>query len=165
MVKHQTCRVEAAKVVGTLSQQALEIHARLCQIDRDLLVWQRGNDNRAASHDDPRHRAGRSDGTLPHRSPTRIGSVPGGSSPRLVGTDATSRSRAVAKEYGSATSLRWATSTCVKLLIVGMTSLVEPCKVRGEDRSTVSQSTRAKARAGSQPSRWQTRQHASAGQS
>ena len=36
--------VEAAKVVGTLSQQALEIHARLCQIDRDLLVWQRGND-------------------------------------------------------------------------------------------------------------------------
>ena len=27
-----------------LSQQALDIDARLCQIDRDLLVWQRGND-------------------------------------------------------------------------------------------------------------------------
>ena len=36
--------IEAARVVGTLSQQALDIHVRLRQIDRDLLVWQRGND-------------------------------------------------------------------------------------------------------------------------
>ena len=36
--------IEAAKVVATLSQQALDIHVRLRQIDRDLLVWQRGND-------------------------------------------------------------------------------------------------------------------------
>ena len=36
--------IEAAKVVGTLSRQALDIHLRLRQIDRDLLVWQRGND-------------------------------------------------------------------------------------------------------------------------
>ena len=36
--------IEAAKIVGTLSQQALDIHVRLRQIDRDLLVWQRGND-------------------------------------------------------------------------------------------------------------------------
>jgi transposase len=36
--------MEAAKIVGTLSQQALDVHVRLCQIDRDLLVWQRGND-------------------------------------------------------------------------------------------------------------------------
>lgn len=36
--------IEAGKIVGTLSQQALEIHARLRAIDRDLLVWQRGND-------------------------------------------------------------------------------------------------------------------------
>lgn len=36
--------IEAAKIIGTLSQQALDIHARLRQIDRDLLVWQRGND-------------------------------------------------------------------------------------------------------------------------
>ena len=36
--------LEAAKIVGTLSQQALDIHVRLRQIDRDLLVWQRGND-------------------------------------------------------------------------------------------------------------------------
>lgn len=35
---------EAVKIVGTLSQQALEIHVRLRQIDRDLLIWQRGND-------------------------------------------------------------------------------------------------------------------------
>jgi transposase len=36
--------VEAAKIVATLSQQALDIHVRLREIDRDLLVWQRGND-------------------------------------------------------------------------------------------------------------------------
>ena len=36
--------IEAAKIVGALSQQALDIHVRLRQIDRDLLVWQRGND-------------------------------------------------------------------------------------------------------------------------
>ena len=36
--------IEAARMVGMLSQQALDIDTRLCQIDRDLLVWQRGND-------------------------------------------------------------------------------------------------------------------------
>ena len=36
--------IEAAKIIGMLSQQALDIHVRLRQIDRDLLVWQRGND-------------------------------------------------------------------------------------------------------------------------
>ncbi len=36
--------IEAAKIIGTLSQQALDMHVRLRQIDRDLLVWQRGND-------------------------------------------------------------------------------------------------------------------------
>jgi transposase len=36
--------MEAAKIVGTLSQQALDIHVRLREIDRDLLVWQRSND-------------------------------------------------------------------------------------------------------------------------
>jgi transposase len=36
--------MEAAKIVSTLSRQALDIHIRLREIDRDLLVWQRGND-------------------------------------------------------------------------------------------------------------------------
>jgi transposase len=36
--------MEAAKIVSTLSRQALDIHVRLREIDRDLLVWQRGND-------------------------------------------------------------------------------------------------------------------------
>jgi transposase len=36
--------MEAAKIVSTLAQQALDIHVRLREIDRDLLVWQRGND-------------------------------------------------------------------------------------------------------------------------
>jgi transposase len=36
--------IEAAKIVGTLSQQALDTHVRLREIDRDLLVWQRGSD-------------------------------------------------------------------------------------------------------------------------
>src|SRR6202043_1557502 len=36
--------IEAAKIVGTLAQQALDIHVRLREIDRDLAVWLRGND-------------------------------------------------------------------------------------------------------------------------
>jgi transposase len=36
--------MEAAKIIGTLSRQALDIHIRLREVDRDLLVWQRGND-------------------------------------------------------------------------------------------------------------------------
>lgn len=36
--------MEAARIVSTLSRQALDIHTQLHQIDRDLLVWQRGND-------------------------------------------------------------------------------------------------------------------------
>ena len=36
--------MEAAKIVSTLSRQALDIHIRLREVDRDLLVWQRGND-------------------------------------------------------------------------------------------------------------------------
>ena len=35
---------EAAKVVGTLSQQALDTHVRLREIDRDLAVWLRSDD-------------------------------------------------------------------------------------------------------------------------
>ena len=72
--------IEAAKIVGTLSQQALDIHVRLRQIDRDLLVWQRGNDVARRLMTIPgigpverRH--------LPHRSPTRISSARGDSSP------------------------------------------------------------------------------------
>jgi len=34
----------AARMVGTLSQQALDAHVRLREIDRDLLAWQRSND-------------------------------------------------------------------------------------------------------------------------
>jgi transposase len=36
--------IEAAKIVGTLSRQALDTHIRLREIDRDLLVWLRSND-------------------------------------------------------------------------------------------------------------------------
>ena len=80
--------IEAAKIVGTLSQQALDTHVRLREIDRDLLVWQRGNDICASSYDHPRHRAGRRDrtGRIGHRS----ASVPLGAAVRcLVGTDTT----------------------------------------------------------------------------
>jgi transposase len=35
---------EAAKIISTLSQQALDTHIRLREIDRDLAVWLRGND-------------------------------------------------------------------------------------------------------------------------
>jgi len=36
--------IEAARIVATLSQQALDIHVRLREIDRDLAVWIRGSD-------------------------------------------------------------------------------------------------------------------------
>jgi transposase len=36
--------IEAARIVATLSQQALDIHVRLREIDRDLAVYLRGND-------------------------------------------------------------------------------------------------------------------------
>jgi len=36
--------IEAAKIVGTLSQHALDTHVRLREIDRDLLIWLRSND-------------------------------------------------------------------------------------------------------------------------
>jgi transposase len=35
---------EAAKVVAMLSRQALDVHLRLREIDRDVLAWQRAND-------------------------------------------------------------------------------------------------------------------------
>ncbi len=35
---------EAIKIIGTLSQQALDIHVRLRELDRDLIVWQRSSD-------------------------------------------------------------------------------------------------------------------------
>ena len=35
---------EAAKIAGRLSQQALDTHAQLREIDLDLLAWQRTND-------------------------------------------------------------------------------------------------------------------------
>ena len=60
--------IEAAKIVTTLSQQALDIHVRLT---RSIVIWRclRGNDV-ARVHDYPRHRAGRRDGTcrIGHRS-------------------------------------------------------------------------------------------------
>jgi len=72
--------MEAAKIVSTLSQQVLDIHIRLREIDRDLLVWQRGNDVArrlmtipALDQSARRH--------LPHRSPTHISFARGGSSP------------------------------------------------------------------------------------
>ena len=55
--------IEAAKIVGTLSQQALDTHVRLREIDRDLAVWLRGNDAARRLMTIPRHRAGRRDGS------------------------------------------------------------------------------------------------------
>ena len=81
--------MEAAKIVATLSQQALDTHVRLREIDRDLArlaTWQRCC---TSSHDHPWHRAGRRDGScgIGYRS----ASVPLGAAVRcLVGTDATS---------------------------------------------------------------------------
>ena len=138
--------IEAAKIVGTLSQQALDIHVRLRQIDRDLLVWQRGNDVArrlmtipgigpvgatalAASVTDPHQfRSGRQFAAWLGLTPLQKSS---GGKERL------GRISKMGDKY-----LR-------KLLIVGMTSLVRRAKYnpRGS-RSTAGRSARAKARAG-----------------
>ena len=81
--------MEAAKIIGTLSQQALDIHIRLREIDHDLLVWATWQRCRASAHDDPRHWASRRDGTC--RIDHRATSVPlRAAVRRLVGIDATS---------------------------------------------------------------------------
>ena len=116
---------EAAKIVSTLSQQALDIHIRLREIDRDLLVWQRGNDVArplmtipgigpvgatalAASITDPRQfRSGRQFAAWLGLTPLQRSS---GGKERL------GRIRKMGDKY-----LR-------KLLIVGMTSLVRRAK-------------------------------------
>ena len=78
--------IEAAKILGTLSQQVLTTHVRLREIDRDLAVWLRGC---TSTYDHPWHRAGRRDGTC--RIRYRSASIPLGAAVRcLVGTDATS---------------------------------------------------------------------------
>jgi transposase len=72
--------VEAAKIVATLSQQALNTHVRLREIDRDLLVWQRGNDVARRLMTIPPASGRSARRHLPHRSPIRINSARGGSS-------------------------------------------------------------------------------------
>jgi len=80
---------EAAKIVATLSQQALDTHVRLREIDRDLAIWLRGNDVARRLMTIPGVGADRRDGTC--RFGHRSASVPLGSAVcRVVGTDATS---------------------------------------------------------------------------
>jgi transposase len=71
--------IEAAKIVGTLSQQALDTHVRLREIDRDLAVWLGGNDVARRLMTIPG--IGPIGATALDRSPTRISSARGGSSP------------------------------------------------------------------------------------
>ena len=154
--------IEAAKMVGMLSQQALDIHARLREIDRDLLVWQRGNDVArrlmtipgigpvgatalAASVTDPHQfRSGRQFAAWLGLTPLQNSS---GGKERL------GRITKMGDKY-----LR-------KLLIVGMTSLVRRAKSKPERSIHGSPICSRESPCGSQPSRWQTRQHGSSGRS
>lgn len=136
--------IEAAKIVSTLSQQALDIHVRLREIDRDLLVWQRNNDVArrlvtipgigtigatalAASITDPRQfRSGRQFAAWLGLTPLQKSS---GGKERL------GRISKMGDKY-----LR-------KLLIVGMTSLVRRAKYN-PGRPTAGRSARTQTRAG-----------------
>ena len=152
--------IEAAKVVVTLSQQALGIHVRLRAIDRDLLVWQRGNDVArrlmtipgigpigatalAASVTDPHQfRSGRQFAAWLGLTPLQKSS---GGKERL------GRITKMGDKY-----LR-------KLLIVGMTSLVRRAKqIRGRLIHAWRICSRENPR-GSPPSRWRTRPRGSSG--
>ena len=71
--------IEAAKIVGTLSQQALDTHARLRAIDRDLAVWLRGNDVARRFMTIPGIGPVGATALYRHRLAIRIGSARGGS--------------------------------------------------------------------------------------
>ena len=71
---------EAAKVVGTLSQQALDTHVRLREIDRDLAVWLRGNEVARRLMTIPSGIGPVGATALAASSPIRISSARGGSS-------------------------------------------------------------------------------------
>ena len=137
--------IEAAKIVGTLSQQALDTHVRLREIDRDLAVWLRGNDVArrlmtipgigpvgatalAASVTDPHQfRSGRQFAAWLGLTPLQKSS---GGKERL------GRISKMGDKY-----LR-------KLLVVGMTSLVRRARHNPADRSTPGGSACAKAHKG-----------------
>ena len=137
--------IEAAKIVGTLSQQALDI-ARSASRDRSRSARLASRQRcRAASRDHPRHRADRRDGAcrIGHRS----ASVPFGAPVRrLAGTDAASeverRQRAArahhqdGRQVSAQAAHRRHDLTCA------------PCKVQTRDgRSAARPSAGAKARA------------------
>ena len=82
--------MEAAKIVGTLSQQALDTHVRLREIDRDLLVWLRGNEVARRLTTIPG--IGPVGATALAASVTDPHQFRSGRQFRLVGTDATSKS-------------------------------------------------------------------------
>ena len=137
--------IEAAKIVGTLSQQALDTHVRLREIDRDLAIWLRGNDVArrlmtipgigpigatalAASVTDPHQfRSGRQFAAWLGLTPLQKSS---GGKERL------GRITKMGDKY-----LR-------KLLVVGMTSLVRRARQNPEGRSTPGGSACAKAHKG-----------------
>ena len=154
--------IEAAKIVGTLSQQALDTHVRLREIDRDLLVWQRGNDVArrlmtipgigpvgatalAASVTDPHQfRSGRQFAAWLGLTPLQKSS---GGKERL------GRITKMGDKY-----LR-------KLLIVGMTSLVRRAKYNPATIDPRLADLLARKPTRVAPSRWQTRPRGSSGRS
>ena len=154
--------IEAAKIVATLSQQALDIHVRLREIDRDLAVWLRGNDVArrlmtipgigpvgatalAASVTDPHQfRSGRQFAAWLGLTPLQKSS---GGKERL------GRISKMGDKY-----LR-------KLLIVGMTSLVRRAKYSPGRSIHAWRICWRENPPGSPPWRWQTRPRGSSGRS
>lgn len=152
--------IEAARIATTLSQQALDIHVRLRQIDRDLAIWLRGNDVArrlmtipgigtvgatalVASVTDPHQfRSGRQFAAWLGLTPLQKSS---GGKERL------GRISKMGDKY-----LR-------KLLIVGMTSLVRRAKYAPDKIDW--QICWRESRRGSLPSQWRTRPRGSSGRS
>ena len=154
--------IEAAKIVGTLSQQALDIHVRLREIDRDLArlaTWQRYC---TSSHDHPRHRAGRRDGTC--RIGHRPASVPLGAAVRcLAGTDATSEverwQRAARSDHQDGRQVPAQAARCRHDVACA------PCKVQSRRSIHGWRICSRENPPGSPPSRWRTRPRGSSGRS
>jgi transposase len=112
--------IEAAKIVGTLSQQALDTHVRLREIDRDLLIWLRSNDVARRLTTIPGATALAASVTDPHqfRSGRRFAA--------WLGLTPLQKSSGGKERLGRITKM--GDKYLRKLLIVGMTSLVRRAK-------------------------------------
>ena len=120
---------EAAKIAARLSQQALDTHAQLREIDLDLLAWQRENDTARRLTSIPGLvRLGQR--RLPRLSPTRASSAQDREFAAWLGLTPRQHSSGGKERLGRITKM--GDKYLRTLLVVGMTSLIKRVKRKPE---------------------------------